>query len=93
MDIDFDKLEQLFRDKYEKLVSAAEDSDEIYESWISYCDKHKVFLLHPEWMRESLNEGMKGRICIHTPEDSLASPWLLVPKKFAERVLILGFLP
>jgi hypothetical protein len=92
--MDIDKLEQLFRDKYEKLVSAAENSDEIYESWISYCDKHKVFLLHPEWMRESLNEGMKGRICIHTPEeDRNASPWLLVPKKFAERALILGFLP
>jgi hypothetical protein len=92
--MDIDKLEHLFREKYKKLVSSAEKSVDIDESWISYCDKHKIFLLHPHWMRESLNEGMKGRICVHNPEEfDDASPWLLVPKKFAERALILGFLP
>jgi hypothetical protein len=91
--MDIEKLELLFKVKYESLV-VDENPDATYENWLVYCDSHKVLLLHPEWMRDTLNEGLKGRICIHTPEESRdASPWLLVPKKFAERALILGGLP
>lgn len=101
--MDIDKLERLFKQKYESLV-VDENPDATYENWILYCDRHKVLLLHPEWMRDTLNhpdwmrdtlnEGLKNRVCIHTPEeDGDASPWLLVPRKFAERALILGALP
>jgi hypothetical protein len=91
--MDTDKLEHLFQAKYKKLVVEG-NPDATYENWFSYCDKYKIFMLHPEWLAETLNEGLKGRICIHTPEeDKEAAPWLLVPKKFAERALILGGLP
>jgi hypothetical protein len=94
MDIDIDKLERLFKAKYESLV-VDENPDATYENWVGYCDGHEIFLLHPEWLVDSLNDNaMKGMVCIHTPEeDRDASPWLLVPRKFAERALILGGLP
>jgi len=90
--MDTEKLEEMFRVKYESLVARA--AGDVYEDWIGYCDKHKILLLHPEWLADTLNEGLKGRVCIHTPEEGRdASPWLLVPRKFAERAMILGFLP
>jgi hypothetical protein len=95
--MDADKLERMFRDKYCRILKDCElsTSDAIYEKWVGYCDEHNIFLLHPEWLKETLNEeGLKGRICIHTPEEGRdTSPWLLVPRKFAERALILGGLP
>jgi hypothetical protein len=97
--MDTHKLERLFRAKYENILKDGEfsTSDAIYEKWVGYCDKHKILLLHPEWLVDSLNDNaMKGMVCIHSPECQVmntASPWLLVPKKFAERALILGGLP
>jgi hypothetical protein len=97
--MDTHKLERLFRAKYENILKDGEfsTSDAIYEKWVGYCDKHKILLLHPEWRVDSLNDNaMKGMVCIHSPECQVmntASPWLLVPKKFAERALILGGLP
>jgi hypothetical protein len=95
MDIDTEKLELLFRERYRTLkVDGNEGAT--YENWIIYCNKYEIFLLHPEWLKETLNEdGLKGRICVHTPEpDGLdPSPWLLVPREFAERALVLGGLP
>jgi hypothetical protein len=94
--MDTDRLEGMFKAKYASLVVEG-DPDATYENWFGYCDENKIFLLHPHWLKESLNEGeMKGRICIHTPEkvmDVELSPWLLVPKKLAERALVLGGLP
>lgn len=94
--MDTDKLEKMFRAKYKTLIVEG-GLDATYENWISYCDDNKILLLHPEWLAETLNEeGLKGRICLHSPEFqelSHASPWMLVPKKFAQRALILGGLP
>jgi len=94
--MDTGKLEELFKTKYASLVVEG-SPDATYENWIGYCDENNIFLLHPHWLKESLNEGeMKGRICIHTPEkaaDVEVSPWLLVPRKLADRALILGYLP
>lgn len=95
--MDTDKLERLFRAKYKTLIVEG-GPDATYENWISYCDDNKILLLHPEWLVETLNEeGLKGRICLHSPEpedhDLSNSPWMLVPRKFAERALILGGLP
>jgi len=98
MEIDTYKLEKLFKERYVTLkVEGSPDST--YEKWLDYCDKHKIIILHPEWLAETLNEdGMRGRICIHSPEKNgdmpgEPSPWLLVPKKFAEKALALGGFP
>lgn len=95
MQVDPDKLERLFKERY-RTLKVDGDEEATYENWIRYCDEHKVFLLHPDWLKETLNEdGLKGRICVHTPEpDGLdPSPWLLVPRKLAEKALALGGLP
>ena len=93
MKIDPEKLEKLFKEKFQKIMVPG-SPDATYERWIWYCDEHKIFMLHPEWLADTLNEGLKGRICIHNPEEQeTASPWLLVPKKFAEKCLVLGGLP
>jgi len=88
-----DKLEELFSRRFNELWNSDFDGGEF---WVNYCDKYEILMLHPDWLRETLNEGLKDRICIHNPEQSYwdtSSPWLLVPRKFAERVLILGCLP
>jgi hypothetical protein len=94
--MDTEKLERLFKIKYKALVVEG-DPDVTYDNWVGYCDRHKIFLLDPDWLAETLNEeGLRGRICVHSPEYqtmNTASPWMLVPKKFAERALILGGLP
>lgn len=94
MNIDRDKLEILFQERYKSLGAKPDDEDEF---WVGYCDKHKIIMLHGEWLADTLNEGkMKGRVCIINPEEVFhenVCPWLLVPKKFAERCLVLGGLP
>lgn len=100
--MDVEKLYKLFEKRYETL--AAENSTTISEYptddgdkefFINYCDKHKIIMLHSDWMCETLNDGgMKDRVCIVSPEeDEDCAFWLLVPKKFAEKALILGILP
>jgi len=81
-----EKLEAIFKKKYDELTEKATDND----FWVDYCDRHKIKIMHPEWVKESFNEERKGMLCIYSPENSW---WLLVPKKFAEKVLVLGNLP
>lgn len=81
-----EKLEAIFKKKYDELLESSNDDD----FWVDYCDRHKIKIMHPEWVKECFNEEAKGMLCIYNPEDSW---WLLVPKKFAEKVLVLGHLP
>lgn len=94
--MDIDKLEEIFQRRYEELC-VEEDQNPLENSsfYVDWCDKHKIFMLEPDWLVDTLNDGgMKGKICIASPEDGYEKPrWLLVPKKFAEKTLILGHLP
>lgn len=94
MSIDLDKLEDIFRKRYRELCRG-EDFRVEEDFFVGWCDKHKIIMLHPEYLAEVLNDGaMKGRVCISSPEQGRdPPPWLLVPKKFAERAIILGYLP
>lgn len=97
MEIDPDKLEDLFKTRYEQL-SPEHDSGSDFpgEFWVDYCDKHEIVMLHQEWLRDTINQGIKDKVCIHNCEEMFhenVCSWLLVPKKFAERALILGGLP
>jgi hypothetical protein len=88
--MDIDKLERMFKAKYKALAKDAGDE----EFFVNYCDEHKIVMVHPEWVKETFNERHRGMVCIDSPENTVtSSPWLLVPKKFAERALILGGLP
>jgi hypothetical protein len=96
MSIDHEKLEKLFDKKFMELWKDPKDP----EFWVNYCDEHKVLMVHPEWIKETLNEeGLRGRVFIDNPETQYhavgvnVSPWLLVPRKFAEKCLVLGGLP
>lgn len=92
--MDIDKLEEIFEKRYRELCRGDDFrvNDDFYADW---CDRHRVIMLHPEYLAEVLNEGkMRGRVCISSPEQGKdPAPWLLVPKKFAEKTLILGYLP
>lgn len=96
MQIDTHKLEELFKERYESLTLGLTELPRV-DAWVDYCDKHKIIMLHGEWLADTLNEGkMRGMVCIHNCEEIYhenVSPWLLVPKKFAERCLVLGGLP
>lgn len=88
MEMNLEKLEELFRERYETL-------QEDPEAWVDYCDEHKIVLMHPQWVRETFNEGHKNMVCIFSPEDDYdaGNLWLLVPKELAEKSLALGGLP
>lgn len=87
-----EKLEEIFKEKYQQLLSVEQARGKNYDDdfWVNYCDRHKIKIMHPEWVKECFNEEAKGMVCIFSPENEW---WLLVPKKFAEKVLVLGYLP
>lgn len=92
MNIDIEKLQEIFGKRYMELASDAKDE----EFFVNWCDKHKILMLHNDWLVETLNDGgMRGRVCIGSPEEGELNscPWLLVPRKFAEKTLALGYLP
>ena len=87
MEMNLEKLEELFRERYETL-------QEDPEAWIDYCDKHGIIILHPEWVREEFNKDHKNMVCIHSPEISYEHPLgLLIPKELADNCLVLGGAP
>lgn len=93
MEIDPDKLEKLFQKRHQELSLSTKNNPEF---WIDYCDKHKIIMMHSEWVREEINHPRKNMICIHNVEEKYheyVCDWLLVPKKFADKCLILGGLP
>lgn len=85
--MNLEKLETIFKKRYQELLSAQQNEDDF---WVDYCDRHEIKIMHPEWVKECFNEEGKGMVCIFSPENEW---WLLVPKKLAERVLVLGYLP
>lgn len=94
------KLEVIFSAKYDALKCDAEQNtglkiDRRRDFWVDYCDRHNIEIMRPEWVKECFNE--KGNvICISMPCVSPENDydfWLLVPKKMAEKVLVLGYLP
>lgn len=107
MKIDTENLEELFKERFDKIrIEAGRDIERrpkiavdqfAGEFWVNYCDEHNIIMLHPEWLADTLNEGkMRARVCVANPEEMFhenVCPWLLVPKKFAERCLVLGGLP
>jgi len=110
---EIDKLESLFRHRYQELCVSAASGDqsvpeqlrEIEKLWKRYCKKWEISPLYNDELIEAFNEGLKGRICIwncdetgrakardkYGCDDYKSWPrYLLVPKDFAEKCLILG---
>lgn len=91
--IDVEKLEKLFEAKY-KIFDQNED-----DAFMNYCDNHGIIFLHHDWVQDEFNKPRRGMICVMNPEKGDTSdnvdycPWLLVPKKIAEKALVLGSLP
>lgn len=88
-----EKLEELFNHKYLKMLEKAESSYYFDEEWDDYLKENNC---------EVVNEGddyMITNYCsdnkliyILDPEESRAT-YILVPQKFAEKILVLGCLP
>lgn len=88
-----EKLEELFHNKYEQLQPFRPAGGR-GEFWVSYCDKHNILLMHSEWVADFFNNERKNKICISNPEEGPdACYWILVPKDFAEKALVLNGLP
>lgn len=93
--MNIDKLEDIFAERYKELADEAKD-DEFFVNW---CDKHKVVIMHAEWVREVFNDANKDMVCIFHPiefdrsTEQQLSNWLLVPRKLADKTLVLGYLP
>lgn len=95
-----EKLEELFQEKYDSLAKNPDDD----EFWVNYCDKHDVLLMHYDWVADFFNNE-KEKICISNPEKhdrhgrfagrgrEQLCPWILVPKDFAEKVLVMNGFP
>lgn len=84
--MNLEKLEEIFKNRHQELL--AKQAGEY--DWVDYCDKHEIRIMHPEWVKECFNEEVKDMVCIFSPENEW---WLLVPKKLAEKALVLGYLP
>lgn len=87
-----DKLQAMFNARYKEL-RAGRTGD---SWWIDHCDRLKVGITNPEWMRDHFNNYAPSHICLDNPEPAdLADDfyWLLVPLELAERALTLGGIP
>lgn len=90
--MNLDSLQKIFGKRYKELESEAKD-DEFFVNW---CDKHKIIMVHNEWVQDEFNNPRKNMVCVLSPEEMFhenVCPWLLVPKKLAEKTLVLGYLP
>lgn len=91
LDLDLDKLESIFDDRYRELHAGKSEDDEFF---VNYCDAHGIVMVHHDWVRDAFNEPHKDKVCIMSPEDGFNNPaWLLVPISLAEKTLVLGYLP
>lgn len=88
--MNFDTLQEIFHKRYRELASEAKD-DEFFIDW---CDKHKIVMVHIEWVQDEFNSPRRNMVCVLNPEEGPNLPqWLLVPRRFAEKTLVLGYLP
>jgi len=95
MDDQVVKLEILFAKKYTDFMEQGPTAHDVNENWIDWCDQHKVRIMDPTEVIECWNDpGVKG-ICIEGPEESpeACGGWLLVPRTFAKKALVLNGLP
>jgi hypothetical protein len=95
--MDEDKLEILFARKYHQFKKEASTSFDLSESWIDWCDQHKIRIMMESEVVECWNSpGAKG-ICIESPKINNKTcahdGWLLVPRTFAKKALVLNGLP
>lgn len=86
-DVKVFRLEGMFKAKFHDDLHADP------ELWLDYCDKHKIIQMSPPEVEEFFNWKSKTHLCLDNPEFSNQFLWIIVPKKFAEKVLMLGGLP
>lgn len=93
-----DRIEQLFRDRFEQFVRSGLPLNKSDSVWLDFCDKYEVVQMSEENLKDCFNFGPEHHrlgdvICIENPEADIDFRHLFVPKKFAENCLILGFVP
>jgi len=89
-EVNLDRLQEIFANRYRELAFAAKN-DEFFVDW---CDKHKIIIVHSEWVQDEFNNPRRNMVCVLSPETGQnIAQWLLVPKKLAEKTLVLGYLP
>lgn len=92
-----ERLERLFRDRFEDFVRRGTKYS-LSELWLDFCDKYEVVQMGTENLKDCFNFGPDRHrqdevVCIENPEPEHHFLFLLVPKKFAEKCLVLGFVP
>lgn len=94
------KLEELFNDKYLKMLDETESDSiangEFDELWDDYLDENNCKVQKVAWTSlYALADycSKNNLIKITDPQESGAARYILVPIKFAEKALTLRFLP
>ncbi len=83
-DVKVFRLEDMFKEKFQEHLHG--DSD----LWLDYCDRHKIIQMSPSEVEEFFNHKSKTHLCLDNPESDNQFLWILVSKKFAEKILMLG---
>ena len=92
-----DRIERLFSDRFEKTLCET-TAKPLSELWLDLCDKYEIVQMGNENLKDCFNFGpdrhrKEDVLCIENPEPDDHFIFLLVPKKFAEKCLVLGFVP
>lgn len=87
-------LADLLSEKHRVLGEADDWGDEYLDSpsWINYLDKHSILHGSHEELWILLNQ-IDNRVLVQNKVSVDRSLYLLVPKDFAEKAVVLGFLP
>lgn len=86
-----DRLEKMFEDRWEDFVRG---NGQPSDTWLNFCDKHDIVQIVQEEVRWWFNHN-HDHVVVGNPEavNFGAVNHIAVPKEFAEKCLILGFVP
>lgn len=88
-----DRLEKLFENRWEDFVRG---NSNLNDSWLDFCDKHDIVQIVQEDVRWWFNRKNNiDHVVIGNPEavNFGAVNHIAVPEAFAEKCLVLGFVP
>ncbi len=72
-------------DKLRDILGEKQDSYADEEDWISWCDSHEFKIMSIYDVEDFWNEKAGNTVCVDS-----GSFWLVLPREFAEKILVLG---
>lgn len=93
-----ERLEGIFRSRYGDVVSVY---GTVEEEWIEFLNKHDCSVINLEDIKDSFQDmvnfdsAVRNGLCVSDPHGRSIGvfQFVLVPRKFAEKLLVLGGFP